>query len=137
MHHEQTRFKQVFFPLLKGVERRFAEEIKGLDLQLVETSSATTYNLSLHCRFKDGRAVDTLTLQTAVRTATFKGKERHYLMADVSWGHPSGQIVLSFPKGTAAVELSGEALVSLLLAFPRLTQAFFSAILHGEPDCAH
>lgn len=58
-------------------------------------------------------------------------------MADVVWGHPSGEVEATFPENRHSInewpEATPEAVEELHKAFPRLIQAFQTAVQRAVP----
>ena len=58
-------------------------------------------------------------------------------MADVVWGHPSGEVEASFPKNRRSInewpDATPEAVQELNKALPKLIQAFQTAVQRAAP----
>jgi hypothetical protein len=138
-------------PLVEQIERLFLPEVQGVASEMRGRYSSLQFNvwhapegsltdyqgysLGIECVFP--RAAANASNNVALSVGVCHLASAPKLMADVVWGHPSGEVEAAFPENRHSInewpEATPEAVQELNRVFPKLIQAFQTAVQRAAP----
>lgn len=138
-------------PLVELIDRLFLPEVQGLASKMRDKYSSLQFNtwhapqgsstdyqgysLGIECVFPE--ASENSPNNVALSVAVCHLSSTPELMADVVWGHPSGESEAAFPENRHSINQSAEAnpetIQELNRTFPNLIQAFEKAVKRAVP----
>jgi hypothetical protein len=140
MHPLVEQIERLFLPEVQGVASEMRDRYSSLQFNVWHSPEGSLtdyqgYSLGIECVFP--RAAANTSNNVALSVAVCHLASIPKLMADVVWGHPSGEVEAAFPDNRHSInewpEATPEAVQELNKVLPKLIQAFQTAVWRAAP----